>query len=185
MAATFFRALVILYFLSTWKQFFNNYKYSQGKLTRSGNVYSRPDITVALTFNDTNRRRARLELTSRNRIRRVVATWSSRGLTLLAVPENMILLDITICCDVERNPGDETEKTTKRKFASYSMNKNFCSKNRIVLSRETLLSFCKFGWKPSADMMQTCKDLGILKYRSRRGGRSRYCSYNLAQTNEL
>ena len=106
-------------------------------------------------------------------------------MTLLAVPENMILLDITICCDLERNPGDETEKTTKRKFASYSMNKNFCSKNKIVLSRETLLSFCKFGWKPSADMMQTCKDLGILKYRSRRGGRFRYFSYNLAQTNEI
>ena len=44
---------------------------------------------------------------------------------------------------------------------------------RIVISRDTLLSHRKFGWKPPMEAMITCKALGILKYRGKRGGQCR------------
>lgn len=37
--------------------------------------------------------------------------WGVHGLTLLAVPEKYIMLDITIDMDVESQPGPETDRS--------------------------------------------------------------------------
>ena len=43
--------------------------------------------------------------TSNQRLRRPIVSWHRHGLTLLAVPEHSILLDITMFMDVHPQPG--------------------------------------------------------------------------------
>ncbi|CAH3027179.1 unnamed protein product [Porites evermanni] len=57
---------------------------------------------------------------------------------------------------------------------------------RIVISRDNLLSHRKFGWKPPMEAMITCKALGIPKYRGKPGGqcrRLRACCLNRQEQN--
>ena len=176
MAATFSRALAFLIFLifllcsRSFKRSLNDANTYPEERTSSGNVID----LFGLHCNATTRIRTRLTLTSQMRVRRAIITWSSRGLTFLAIPENKVLLDITISCDVERNPGMETRKETEWTTVSYSA-KSLASR-RTELSRDLLLFYRKFSSKPAAETMQICKGPGVLKYRSRRGGRSRIIS---------
>ena len=43
--------------------------------------------------------------TRESRVKRAILIWTRRGVTHLATPENYIVLDITICCDIQPNPG--------------------------------------------------------------------------------
>ena len=104
--------------------------------------------------------------------------WKTRGLTFLAAPEKGIFLNITIFGDIELNPGPDL---LSMDAASQTKDSN-CNKRddifpsehrhiqRICISRDTLLSFRKFGWKSPTEAVITCKALGILKYRGKRGG---------------
>ena len=49
--------------------------------------------------------------TPKFRVRRPVVLWGVHGLTLLAVPEKYITLDITIDMDVESQPGPEIDRS--------------------------------------------------------------------------
>ena len=107
--------------------------------------------------------------------------WKTRGLTFLAAPEKSILLNITIYCDIELNPGPEllsmAAANLTKESNCHNCNDILSSEHRlvqrIVISRDTLLSHRKFGWKPPMEAMITCKALGILKYRGKRGGQCR------------
>ena len=113
--------------------------------------------------------------------------WKTRGLAFWAAPEKRILLNITIYCDIQLNPGPEL---LSRAAANQTKESNCHNCNdilpwehrlvqRIVTSRDTLLSHRKFGWKPPMEAMITCKALGILKYRGKRSGQCKrlhtYC----------
>ena len=41
-------------------------------------------------------------------VRRPILSWSVHGVTMLAVPEHYLLLDITINMDIQSQPGPET-----------------------------------------------------------------------------
>lgn len=107
--------------------------------------------------------------------------WKTHGLTFLAAPEKRILLNITIYCDIELNPGPELLSMAAANLTKES-NCHNCNDihssehglvQRIVICRDNLLSHRKFGWKPPMEAMITCTALGILKYRGKRGGQWR------------
>ena len=96
------------------------------------------------------------------RVRRPVVFWGVHGLTLLAVPEKYIMLDITIDMDVESQPGPETG------CSFGGVNKNYPTLMRTKpasLEYSELLSLRNRASKPSLAVLSQFKSLGILKYR--------------------
>lgn len=120
--------------------------------------------------------------------------WKTCGLTFKAAPEKRILLNVTIYCDIELNPGPELLSMAAANLTKES-NCHNCNDlhpsehslvQRIVISRDNLLSHRKFGWKPPMEAMITCKALGIPKYRGKPGGqcrRLRACCLNRQEQN--
>ena len=92
--------------------------------------------------------------------------WGVHGLTLLAVPEKYIILDITIDMDVESQPGPETDRSLG------GVNKNYPTLMRTKpasLECSELLSLRNKASKPSLAVLSQFKSLGILKYLGQRG----------------
>ncbi|CAB3991556.1 Hypothetical predicted protein [Paramuricea clavata] len=106
------------------------------------------------------------------RVRSAIVKWNKRGLTMLAAPESKILLHITIQItihgDIELNPGPGLIPDNQIVQQS---RRNSRSGGITALSRDILLSYRKFGSKPTPKVMAMCKALNIFKYRSKRGGR--------------
>ena len=100
--------------------------------------------------------------------------WGVHGLTLLAVPEKYIMLDITIDMDVESQPGPETDRSLG------GVNKNYPTLIRTKpasLERSKLLSLQNKASKPFLAVLSQFKSLSILKYRGQLGaGNSRSTS---------
>jgi hypothetical protein len=108
--------------------------------------------------------------TSNQRLRRPIVSWHRHGLTLLAVPEHSILLDITMFMDVHPQPGPiEVLKRTCSGNVNPTSNNEVRNSN-ICIDRMKLLSFRNFTAKPTAAILTYLKSEGILKYRDRRGG---------------
>ena len=179
MAATLFAALVGFIFFTNIYPALDESNCSPGSLTYPENTGSlfQSRLESLLHFIA----RVRFASSSQRRIRRAIVAWKNRGLTFLAAPEKSILLNITIYCDIELNPGPEllsmAAANLTKESNCHSCNDILPSEHRlvqrIVISRDTLLSHRKFGWKPPMEAMITCKALGILKYRGKRGGQCR------------
>ena len=111
--------------------------------------------------------------TLNQRLRRPIVSWNRHGLTLLAVPERSILLDITIFMDVHPQPGPI--EILKRICSGHVnlVSNNEARKSYIRIDRRKLLSFRNFTAKPSESILTYLKLEGILKYRGRRAGKDK------------
>ena len=92
--------------------------------------------------------------------------WGVHGLTLFAVPEKYITLDITIDMYVESQPGPETDRSLG------GVNKNYPTLMRTKpasLECSEPLSLRNKASKPSLAVLSQFKSLGILKYLGQRG----------------
>ena len=106
--------------------------------------------------------------TPKFRVRRPVVLWGVHGLTLLAVPEKYITLDITIDMDVESQPGPETD----RSFGGVNKNYPMLMRTKPAsLKCSELLSLRNKAFKPSPAVLSQFKSLGILKYRRQHSAR--------------
>ena len=90
--------------------------------------------------------------------------WNKHDYTLLAPTEVDVCMDITVCMDVERNPGPDLENVISAR------NK---AKQITRYSQYELISLRKVGKKPSYDIIEILKVNGIFKYRWSCGGRIR------------
>lgn len=106
--------------------------------------------------------------TPKFRVRRPVVLWGVHGLTLLAVPEKYITLDITIDMDVESQPGPEID----RSFGGVNKNYPMLMRTKPAsLKCSELLSLRNKAFKPSPAVLSQFKSLGILKYRGQHSAR--------------
>ena len=97
---------------STFLSLVTEPKFSNGKLDGKESPFT------ALPYN----RRFKKSFTLKVRVRRPIVSWSVHGLTMLAVPEHYILLDITINMDIQSQPGPETALTEESKMrAAFGM----------------------------------------------------------------
>lgn len=115
-----------------------------------------------------------------HRLKRCVVRWDSRGLVYLAAPEDSVLLSMLLTVpDIHPNPGsqdgqqkncleDGVDLTTAHRESSNSSNSSNGGADTILFrSRNDLLSLQRFALKPQAPMLNTLKQLGILRYRGR------------------
>ena len=114
-------------------------------------------------------------LTYRDRVLRAVSKWEHHGMTLLAVPEHFIMLDLTVHMDIHPQPGPEltSEDSGKRDTVLRKICRSRSGRSSLfkTIERETLLSLRRYAYKPCASVIGDLKALGILKYRGRRGGK--------------
>ena len=97
---------------STFLSLVTEPKFSNGKLDGKESPFT------ALPYN----RRFKKSFMLKFRVRRPIVSWSVHGLTMLAVPEHYILLDITINMDIQSQPGPETALTEESKMrAAFGM----------------------------------------------------------------
>ena len=95
-------------------------------------------------------------------------------MTLLAVPEHFIILDLTVHIDIHPQPGPELtsdnsgKRDTLRKNCRSQSGRSSLFK---IIECETLLSLWRYAYKPCASVIGDLKALGILKYRGRRGAK--------------
>ena len=101
-------------------------------------------------------------LTYRDRVLRAFSKWEHHGMTLLAVPEHFIMLDLTVHMDCGKRD------TMLRKNYRSQLGRSSLFK---IIQRETLLSLQRYAYKPCASVIGDLKALGILKYRGRRGAK--------------
>ena len=109
-----------------------------------------------------------------HRLKRCVVRWDSRGLVYLAAPEDSVLLSTLLMMpDIHPNPGpqdgqqenwlvDGVDLTTAHRDIS-----NGDVDTNLFRSRNDLLSPRRFALKPQAPVLNTLKQLGILRYRGR------------------
>ena len=109
-----------------------------------------------------------------HRLKRCVVRWDSRGLVYLAAPEDSVLLSTLLMMpDIHPNPGpqdgqqenwlvDGVDLTTAHRDSS-----NGGVDTNLFRSRNDLLSRRRFALKPQAPVLNTLKQLGILRYRGR------------------
>ena len=94
-------------------------------------------------------------------------------MTMLAVPEHYILLDITINMDIQSQPGPETALIEESRMgAAFGMKylSNMGKQARCAsFGQAKLLSLRNTKSKPSTAVMTELKSLGLLRYRGRRG----------------
>ena len=111
--------------------------------------------------------------TSRVGVCRKGSVWMKHGILLLQTPDFDFPKDLTMCVDVESNPGD-IELTQDSSFSST------CSSNallRIVYGRMELRSLRKLAsWYIAPDVFNRLKSLQILRKRGSRGGCRRFGS---------
>ena len=96
-------------------------------------------------------------------------------MTLLAVPEHFIMLDLTVHMEIHPQPGTELTSDDSGKRDTM-LRKNYRSqlgRSSLfkIIQRETLLSLQRYAYKPCASVIGDLKALGILKYRGRRGAK--------------
>lgn len=101
------------------------------------------------------------------RIRKPISVWGKHGHMLLATTELMVCIDITVCMDIERNPGPIMEEQT-RGISTRQRDKQ----NAIMYSRKELLTLRKEATKPVSIVIQTLKTFKLFKYRGSRAGQS-------------
>jgi hypothetical protein len=101
MAATNFRALSLYLCIVIFLGFINDFNFLKAKLNEGKTQGKVLEIPLLLNNHFSS------AYTSNQRLRRpiVIVSWSRHGLTLLAVPEHSILLDITMFMDVHPQPG--------------------------------------------------------------------------------
>ena len=109
-----------------------------------------------------------------HRLKRCVVRWDSRGLVYLAAPEDSVPLSMLLMMpDIHPNPGpqdgqqenwlvDGVDLTTAHRDSS-----NGGVDTNLFRSRNDLLSRRRFALKPQAPVLNTLKQLGILRYRGR------------------
>ena len=107
------------------------------------------------------------------RIRRSTTAWGKRGHLLLAPREDYVCIDITVCVDVETNPGPNASEA---QLVSSSMNYN------VSYGTTALLALRKRATKPPYSVMETLKITGILRYRGCRAGKSKPARCNKITT---
>ena len=115
-------------------------------------------------------------LTYGDRVLRAVSKWKHHGMTLLAVPEHFIMLDLTVHTDIHPQTGPEltSEDSGKRDTMLRKNCRSRSGRSSLVktIEHETLLSLRRYAYKPCASVIGDLKALGILKYRGRRGGKN-------------
>lgn len=108
------------------------------------------------------------------RAKRAVVRRDSRGLLLLAAPEKLVLLDITISMDVHPNPGWEDRDRDAVNSPKHCKTEEGRRESTCTLDRCDILRLRKSASKPLASVLRGLKELGILRYREpgkRRDGR--------------
>ena len=114
--------------------------------------------------------------TLKHRVRRPIVSWSHHGLSLLAVLEHYIVLDITINMDVQSHPGpayvsSAETPSVRAGFCANSLSSGVILRgNSRFFDRAKLLSYRYKAFKPSTVVMAELKSMGILRYRGARGG---------------
>ena len=114
---------------------------------------------------------------SKPNIRRCITKWSKYGLLFIQAPELDFPIDLTICGDIESNPGEITLQSTKRTQAqnqAIHLNRhvNYRSE-RIVYSSDQLLSIRAYASTIPLELKTCLKSLRIAKLtRGIRAGKS-------------
>ena len=160
MAATLVRALVFFIVSIKVLVFKDRYNAPNGNLTCYSNCWTaKPAISHSFVLN--------------HRLKRCAVRWESRGLVYLAAPEDSVLLTMP---DFHPNPGpqdgqqenrlvDGVDLTTAHRDSSNGSNGG--ADTILFRSRNDLLSLRRFALKPQAPVLNTLKQLGILRYRGR------------------
>ena len=104
---------------------------------------------------------------SKPNIRRCITKWSKYGLLFIQAPELDFPIDLTICGDIESNPGEITLQSTKRTQAqnqAIHLNRhvNYRSE-RIVYSSDQLLSIRAYASTMPLELKTYLKSLRIAK----------------------
>ena len=109
--------------------------------------------------------------TLKHRFRRPIVSRSPHGLSLLAVPEHYVLLDITINMNIQSQPGPTYASSAEipclragSRTNSLSSGVSVRGNSRPLDSAKLLFSRYK-AFKPSTVVMTELKSLGILRYR--------------------
>ena len=111
--------------------------------------------------------------TSRVGVRREGSVWMKHGILLLQTPDFDFPKELTICVDVESNPGDIELTQDSSSSSTRSSNALF----RIVYGRMELRSLRKLASSYIApDVFNRLKSLQILRKRGSRGGCRRFGS---------
>ena len=161
MAATLVTALVFFIVSINVLAFKDRHNARNGNLTCYINCWTaKPVISHSFVLN--------------HRLKRCVVRWDSRGLVYLAAPEDSVLLSTLLMMpDIHPNPGpqdgqqenwlvDGVDLTTAHRDSS-----NGGADTNLFRSRNDLLSLRRFALKPQAPVLNTMKQLGILRYRGR------------------
>ena len=164
MAATLVRALVFFIISINVLAFKDRHNALNGNLTCYSNCWTaKPAISHSFVLN--------------HRLKRCVVRWDSGGLVYLAAPEDSVLLSTLLTMpDIHPNPGpqdgqqenrlvDGVDLTTAHRDSSNGSNGG--ADTILFRSRNDLLSLRRFAWKPQAPVLNTLKQLGILRYRGR------------------
>ena len=89
-------------------------------------------------------------LTYRDRVLRAVSKWEHHGMTLLAVPEHFIMLDLTVHMDIHPQPGPEltSEDSGKRDTMLRKNCRSRSGRSSLfkTIERETLLSLRRYAY---------------------------------------
>ena len=163
MAATFFWALRLSCILFVFPKLNVTPKSSQGE-------------AYGVEYPFLQNHRLSKSFTSENRVRRPIVSWGTHGLTLQAVPEHSVLLDLTIYMDVQPQPGPEVfptnQKSGRTEYPADNLQNGTkrSTESKSFGARATLLSLRNTTLKPSPAVMSDLKSLGILRYRGRRAG---------------
>ena len=118
-----------------------------------------------------------IKFTSRASIRCQSSLWMKHGILHLQTPDLDFPQDLTICVDVESNPGD----TELAQNSSFSSTLSSTALSRIVYSQTELRSLRKLASSYIAPtVFNRLRSLCILRKRGSRGGCRRFgSSFNL------
>ena len=104
---------------------------------------------------------------SKPNIRRSITRWSKHGLLFIQAPELDFPIDLTICGDIESNPGEMALQSTKRTQAQnqaiYLNHHVNCRSERIVYSSDQLLSIRVYASAIPLELKTCLKSLRIAK----------------------
>ena len=110
-----------------------------------------------------------------HRLKRCVVRWDSRGIVYLAAPEDSVLLSTLLAMpDIHPNPGPQDGQQENRLVDAVDLiiahrdssnGSNGGADTILFRSRNDLLFLRRFVWKRQATVLNTLKQLGILRYR--------------------
>ena len=105
-------------------------------------------------------------------LKRCGVRWDSRGLVYLAAPEDSVLLSTLFTMgDIHPNPGPQDGQQENRLVDGVDLttahrdSSNGGADTTLFRSRNDWLSLRRFALRPQASLLNTLKQLGILRYR--------------------